>query len=103
LKSVAPVNPSLREVVGCLQQGLSNVESENDGVIESDQNTECLAAEQQDQEVYQFQIFTVMYCNKTLRSVHAGVATSLSRALQCCMEVFGAERSGQVWKPSDSK
>jgi hypothetical protein len=53
LKSVAPVNPSLQEVVGSyLQEGLSNVESESDGVIGSDHNTECLAAEQQNQEVY---------------------------------------------------
>jgi hypothetical protein len=39
LKSVAPVNPSLQEVVGYLQEDLSDVESESDGVIGSDLNT----------------------------------------------------------------
>jgi hypothetical protein len=52
LKSVALGNPSLGEVVGYLQEGLNNVESESDCAIGSDHNTDCVAAEQQNEEVY---------------------------------------------------
>jgi hypothetical protein len=86
LKSVAPGNPSFGEVVGYMQEGVSKVESESDCAIGSDHNTDCVAAEQQNQEVYQFQIFTATCCNKTSRSVHAGVAISLPRVAWKCLE-----------------
>jgi hypothetical protein len=45
------------ETIGYLQEYLSDVESEGECTIESDQNTECAEAEWQNQEVYLLQVF----------------------------------------------
>jgi hypothetical protein len=52
-KSVAPWNLSCGEVVlGYMQEGVTNVESESECAIESDHNMECVAARRWNQEVY---------------------------------------------------
>lgn len=57
-KSFTPCNPNFWGVLGYVQESLSNVESESECAIGCGHNTECVAAERQNQEVYPMQVVT---------------------------------------------